>query len=232
VRIGGDFMVGRHLALPLLAAVIALCRALPQSPFAIPIGLASALALALAAPHQTFEGDAWIQRGDAIPELHGVKDERSVYAPYSAAFSGFPLREHPWKQQGLRALAAGRQVVPRAAVGLFGFYAGPGVWVVDANALGDPLLARLPARSSGDSGWRIGHHARDLPEGYLESLRTGSNQIAHPGLARFYDSIALVTRGELWSSERLGEIASQLRGTHDGEIRAYVAFSRDPERLR
>lgn len=209
VRIGGDFMAGRHLSLPLLCSVILLCRALPRSPAWSALAVSAALALGLAAPHPTLFGDAWIRRGEAIPERHGIKDERAVYAPYTAPWGGWELQEHPWAEQGRALGRRGPAVVPRVAVGLFAFHAGPEVHVVDANALADPLLARLPARERGE-GWRIGHHTRDLPEGYLETLRSGENRITDPKLAEVYESLGILTRGELWSWQRLREIARHL----------------------
>ena len=52
---------------------------------------------------------------------------------------------------------------------MFGYYAGPNVYVVDELALADALLARLPARRVDQ--WRIGHFQRTLPAGYLDTLR-------------------------------------------------------------
>lgn len=220
VRIGGDFMAGRHLTLPLLGAVILLARSLPRSPLTTAAGLAASLSLGMLAPHPTLFGDAWIYRGNPIFEVRGVKDERSVYAPYTAPWNGYERREHPWAEQGRRARRRAEAVVPRAAIGLFAFHAGPEVHVVDVNALGDPLLARLPARERGASGWRIGHHTRDLPDGYLESLRSGENRIRDPQLAELYERLVLVTRAELLSLERLREIARLATGRSTGRIEA------------
>jgi arabinofuranosyltransferase len=205
VRIGGDFMAGRHLTLPLLTAVVLLARSLPRTPTAAFAALATSLALGGLAPHPTPLGDGWIYRGEPVFERNGIADERSLYAPYTAPWNGYELREHPWAQQGRAASRRGAAVIPRAAIGLFGFHAGPEVHVVDVNALSDPLLARLPARDPGAS--RIGHHTRDIPDGYLETLRSGENQIADPALAAFYDRLSLLTRGELMTRRRLVQIA-------------------------
>lgn len=223
VRIGGDFMAGRHLALPLLASVILLSRSLPHWAAAPPIAFACAVALGLAGPHPPFLGDAWIQRGEPIFERYGVKDERSVYAPYTAPFGRFPMRRHPWAEQGRKLGLRGPSVLPKTAIGLFAFHAGPRVFVVDANALADPLLARLPARERGEGGWRVGHHTRDLPDGYLETLRSGRNQIVDPGIAALYASIERVTRGEIWSTGRLREIGRLLSGHFDAAVESYAA---------
>jgi hypothetical protein len=75
-------------------------------------------------------------------------------------------------------MAVAPQVTIFEAVGLLGYYAGPGVHIVDPMALTDPLLARLPA----DKPWRIGHFRRQLPPGYVDRLRRCVHQ-AFPGNA-------------------------------------------------
>ena len=51
----------------------------------------------------------------------------------------------------------------------------------------------------------------DLEEKYvLETLRSGENRISDPELAELYESLSILTRGELWSWERLREIAQHL----------------------
>lgn len=44
---------------------------------------------------------------------------------------------------------------------------------------------------------------RSVPEGYAETLATGTNQIQDPELHELYDEIMLITRGPLFSMERL-----------------------------
>jgi tetratricopeptide (TPR) repeat protein len=100
------------------------------------------------------------------------------------------------------------------AVGFVGFFAGPEVHVVDYHGLCDPLLARLPAvreprPGDGGTGWRIGHFERAVPEEYLRTLLTGTNQLADPELAALYEQIRLRTRAPLLASGRLSAI---LRG--------------------
>ena len=203
VAIGGDFMVGRHLSLPLLAAVVVIARSLPRTRRVAVASMLAVLLLGAVGERPTPLGDAWILRGETPFERQGIVDERSVYAAYTAPWNGWERREHPWTEQGRAAAKRGQAVVPRAAIGLFAFAAGPQVHVVDSNALSDPLLARLPARERGSTGWRIGHHTRDIPAGYLETLRSGENVIEEPAIADLYERVAFVTRAELFSWERL-----------------------------
>jgi hypothetical protein len=123
-------------------------------------------------------------------------------------------------------------------VGALSLLAGPAVHVVDPFGLGDPLLARLPAlpvdplamagrpHARGRS-WRIGHFARATPTGYIESLRSGRNQIAPPATAHLYDDLALVTRAPLWSLDRWRAIA---RLNLDGALVRAAAAGQPPQR--
>ena len=98
-------------------------------------------------------------------------------------------------------------------IGMHGFFAGPGVHVVDEMALADPLLARLKPDLS--DGWRIGHLRREIPEGYLQTIRTGRNCLADANLAAYYDKLALVTRSRLLAPQRLLEIVKLNLGSYD-----------------
>ena len=85
------------------------------------------------------------------------------------------------------------------AVGLFGFLARDRIHIVDMMGLADPLLARLPASRP----WRIGHFRRQIPDGYLESLRDPSVAIRDPGLAEYYRKLTIIIHGPVWNSHRL-----------------------------
>ena len=91
-----------------------------------------------------------------------------------------------------------------SCIGFFGYYAGPDAYCVDAFGLADSLLARLPPTR--DLFWRIGHFARAIPAHYIETVRSGKNTLQPAGLAEYYDHLALIIRGDLWSWERLAAI--------------------------
>ena len=111
-----------------------------------------------------------------------------------------------------------RPVIVGAAVGTFGYYAGPGVHVLDLYALGDPLRARLPAersdpllpqflRSATADAWRPGHFVRRIPAGYIATLASGENRLAEPHAAALWEDVARATRGPLFAPGRFGAIA-------------------------
>ena len=147
-----------------------------------------------------------------VQQVHGwLMDPRDEWPPRSALQeTGAPYRH----------------VVLRGAVGYLGFYLGPQVHVLDYNGIGDPLLARLPALVPDPvlaayvpplarRGWRIGHFTRAIPGGYVQTLATGRNTIRDPSLARYYEKLALVTRGPLFARERLATIWRFQRGHYD-----------------
>jgi arabinofuranosyltransferase len=113
--------------------------------------------------------------------------------------------------------AAGQTVATREAVGMFGYAAGPSLYVVDRFGLGDPLMARLPASGP----WRIGHFHRELPVGYIQTLRTGSNAIADAGVAQYFDTLSTITRGPIWSIRRWRAIVSMNLGLDDRLLEPY-----------
>jgi arabinofuranosyltransferase len=170
------------------------------------------------ARHATWMRESW--RDD--PHLErlrrwGVLALDDAWPPQPAAPGAAPLRP----------------VVVHGAVGFYGFYLGPRVHLVDYNGLGDPLLSKLPMRRPDpamqsmipqlrDEEWRAGHYLRFLPRGYLASLASGENRIADPDLAAYYDVLRLVTRGPLFSPQRLRAIWQLNSGALDARLLRYL----------
>jgi arabinofuranosyltransferase len=127
-------------------------------------------------------------------------DERRYYFPRTGIVTRHGIRTVPdyeqWVIETLRAQHPTTLVWN--TVGMPGYVLGRGYHIIDPLALGDPLLARLPARPR----WRIGHYQRTLPEGYFESVLTDSNRIADPEIAAYYERIREVTRAPLFTMRR------------------------------
>lgn len=208
VRIGGDFMSGRFLVPPFVAAVGLLLRhpATPRLRRAIVSAMFAVAAFSM--PHAAARA---VNRGpyppiDVLIGEYGVADERFVYARATSLVDAIRHRtapDHEWERAGRQTRAAGLRVVAQDSIGFFGYGAGPDVHVVDTLALCDPLLARLPALEP----WRIGHFYRDIPGGYLEMLRGERDHLDDPAVDAYYAKIRLVTRGPLWSGSRWSAIA-------------------------
>ncbi|MBR1524705.1 MAG: hypothetical protein IJ641_09680 [Lachnospiraceae bacterium] len=104
-------------------------------------------------------------------------------------------------------------------------YKNSDLYLNDTYCLGDPLMSRIPAVYQ--ESWRVGHLKRVCPEGYRESVYEDENRIEDVDLHEFYDKILLITRGDIWSGERLGTIVGMMIGKYDGLIEGYVI--RHPE---
>jgi arabinofuranosyltransferase len=203
VRIGGDFMSGRFLTAPFVVALTLLVRANGSlSPAMQASTVMAVLALGLSAPGPLprLLAGRFAQPMEMIWPPSGIVDERRYYFPRTAVLTRHKIRTAADYEE--RVLATVRAQHPTTVVwntvGMVGYVLGRGYHIIDVLALGDPLLARLPARPR----WRIGHYERTVPEGYFESVLTDSNRIADREVAAYYDTIREVTRGPLFTMRR------------------------------
>ncbi len=226
-RIGGDFMTGRFWALPIFAAAWCLHGAMVDSR-GVTLRMLAPTAIALAA---LLRPDAAVR--DRIHNIAtGAADERRFYAWSNALWTEegrlrSHVLDHPWAQHGLE-LRAGKQdtrVLRHGAIGMLGFHAGPETIIIDANALCDPLLARLPTMKPARQ-WRVGHLKRGVPHGYRGARDTGDTSRMHPDMARYYQKLRLVTSGALLDPERLRLIWGFLWGEYDALERRAVKSRR------
>lgn len=219
VRVGGDFMAGRFWSLPVFAAAWCLYGAVaelrgPTLRVAAPAAVAVAVAVAA-----LLRPDA--VRRDRIHARTDITDERHFYSYSNTLWKDDgSIRTHVldniWAQEGLQ-LRAGPDdihVMHHGSIGMIGFYAGPGVNIIDENALCDPLLSRLPTRKPRRK-WRVGHLTRDVPFGYMAARQTGDTSLMNPALARYYRKLRLVTAGRLLDPERLRLVWGFLWGEYD-----------------
>ena len=227
VKIGGDFMSGRFFAAPLLISVLVITRYKFESLKAFLPTLAVFLVVGLTSPRPPIMVSSHpIENFENKPKIDekGVSDERLFYFRTSGlltdnrsqVFPGSKYAGRPWI-----SVSETQSVEIAGALGDHGYVKGPDVHVIDLFALSDPLMSRLPTLDL--EVWRIGHFRRDIPEGYLETLETGQNQIANANLAQYYDKLRFVIRGELFNWERLIEIWNLNLGKYDYLIEAYIA---------
>lgn len=211
VWIGGDFMSGRFFSTPVLLCVVLLARQFHNVSWQprLTLALCSLCLAVFFVPASNLTGmSSEKPLADSI-DTNGIADERAFYLSATGLThyvrgEKFPNATFPWVLDG-QLLKQGQQaVVVRSYVGLVGFHAGPNVHIIDDHGLTDPFIARLPVADP--KNWRIGHFQRPVPEGYMESIRTGKNLIANPVLARLYERLVSVHRGALWTKERWGNI--------------------------
>ncbi len=207
VRIGGDFMSGRFLTVPLFASLSIISRIeLPKSWALAALGVIAIVGLTVRSPTLMSDETYGEEYGDEGSRWR-IADERAFYYQGTGLlranrFIGLP--NHEWVNEGVAAAQEPARVVVRGPIGFFGFYAGRDVHIVDEWGITDPLLARLPPMP--DSFWRVGHMERRIPDGYVETLDNGSNQINDLNLSTYYDALKTVISGPLVSIDRLVEI--------------------------
>jgi arabinofuranosyltransferase len=213
MSVGGDFMQGRFVSVAYLLSVIVCALMLKHG------GLVAASAgrralmplIAAAGIAGLVMPTAPLRTGrdfhDTTIHPNGIANERG----YFFQLGGLPN----YLARGQRTTCFVAQdwtslfgtPVPRVLLHDYIGYAGRcGValeqMMIDAHALSDPFLARIPLEPG--MPWRIGHFKRALPEGYVESVETGENRIRDPRLHRLLDEVWLKTREpHLLSSRRI-----------------------------
>jgi arabinofuranosyltransferase len=228
VYIGGDFMTGRFFSIPYFMAVALLPGLGPvlkikdNLVFSLAvIGIALFAGLTSLTPPLLINID---KQNGAVDE-HGIADEKMTYFYCCGLLNqldhGIKIKI---REDATKANEENVPLVVRESIGVYGYYAGPDVYIMDKVCLSDPLRARLPAYN----GWRIGHFRRPIPAGYEESVQDGFvNHIREPHLHEYYDKLLLVTHGDLFSLERFKTIVEFNLGAYDHLIDEYLQ-SGDP----
>jgi arabinofuranosyltransferase len=213
VSIGGDFMAGRFMAVPLFGAALLMGRLV-----SLPRGLwAGAAGILLVVGTTSMHVPLWSNSrfDDSAAKMNGIVDERGIYfrnqglvTAKRATFRNPNWPRSDWEAPPLRVLDT------CGGMGAGGIEQGPYAHLLDECALADPLLARLPALFN--TQWRSGHYRRMIPAGYRESLETGSNQLQDPRLREYYEHLRRIIRSDdLLSAERIRTIMRMNRGAYD-----------------
>jgi arabinofuranosyltransferase len=162
-------------------------------------------------------------------------DERRVYFPYTSLVSrvnrlllnnltGKDITD--WNKDAQLSIAEIHEKkykgdIIRYASGILMVYFCDGIYVNDLYALGDPFLARLPAKY--EKGWRVGHMVREIPDGYRESIQTGENHIVDPDLHEYLDILWDITRSDsIFTKDRIEKIININLGKYNYLLERYV----------
>jgi arabinofuranosyltransferase len=222
--IGGDFMSGRFFSAALVLGVGLLATLEVKRPMTYVWVAMVVLLSGFTSPHPPFVQDTRIgQERRAVFVYKGqVTDERAYYYPRTGLLdpTKFYITRRFAPPASWVADPADNEVRLLNDLGIKGYGAGPSVHVLDAYALSDPLLARLPAVPQWST---IGHAPRLIPAGYIETLASGENMIVDPSLALYYDRLHLVVSGELFDAQRLMEIVKLNLGAFDYLLEEYAA---------
>jgi arabinofuranosyltransferase len=191
---GGDYMGGRLFSTPLVMAVAMLALNVRlRWWWNAPLWIVVTVALGL-------------HRGWMVRDVHPHAEVRKMSQhAWMYPFTGWQstqrvadFRNMPWAEQGLKAKTEKHAVVAKCAVGLYGFAAGPGVYIVDPLAITDGFLSRLPSKRPAYPG----HYERAFPAGYLQTVTTGKNQLNDPALKTLYAQTQLLARAPLFDAAR------------------------------
>ncbi len=207
---GGDYMGGRLFSTPfVMAATILALNVRLRWWWNAPLWIVVTLALGL-------------QRGWMVRDVHPRAEVRKMSQhAWMFPFTGWTstqrvanFRSMPWAEQGLKAKAEKHAVIAKCAVGLYGFNAGPSVFIVDPLAIADGFLSRLPSKKPAYPG----HYERAFPAGYLETVTSGKNQLNDPALKTLYEQTQLLSRAPLFDAARWQAIWALNTGGNRGLV--------------
>jgi len=232
IRIGGDFMVGRHFT---VLFFIALCTYFNMEnerfgAYKNPDKLKNSF-LVIAMIGLIYAGTMQVITSQF---LFGnvfnspIADERGGYFRFTSLFNnaisvattGEMVIRNAWNEEGVEELrgygieSGILEMVP----GITKYYNND-MYLNDLYALGDPFLSKLPAVR--EDNWRIGHMWREPPAGYGDTVIYGKNIIENKDIAEYYEIIKLITRGDLFSKERISAIVRINMGQYDYLIENY-----------
>lgn len=224
LRIGGDYMAGRFVSLAVYTAVFILARMeyspklfystavvivllgvwLPSSPVTSPVNYRGEY------PYDT-------------PVMDGrINDNRGRFQGLVEGLrSGLPGNQYTGMQWMVTDDGPPYEVVVLGSAGNDRYKLGPNVYLVDRNAIADPLLARLPVARD-ECCWKPGHLTRIVPAGYEESIRWDENRIEDQHLHQYYDVLRTIIRGKIFSVERFAVIYRMNTGQYDYLIEQYA----------
>jgi len=241
LQMGGDFMSGRFFTPPLFVSVILLAQCKFNSFKRIPLASFSFLIIiaGFSALHPTvLSNETYDVRFDRSAYFvcstfllyqcesafdNGIADERGWYYQTTGLLKSGDYPEmpaYPTAQWGKDVEERHRTPFVSIVIGMFSYYAGPQIHVIDCPALGDPLLSKFSPPYT--KNWRIGHFLRPIPLGYFDTIKQGQNLIEDPNLAEYYEKISIITKGNLFDANRLHEIWNINTGKYDSLLVSYI----------
>lgn len=215
-------MSGRFYAVPMFIAIIIFVKGIATPRIALVTSALLALYIlwspVSAIKFGTLAYQAYPQNPSYIDTKWYVYNEGAALLNWR---TGIEMPNHEWYKWGKSLHRSSQKVFiggafGMEAIGYAGFAAGPEKHFIDIVGLSDPLLARLPAYIPPTiNEWKSGHFHRAIPDGYIESIETGSNKLRDPNLRAYYDIIRIITRGSLFTTERMKAIININLGRYD-----------------
>jgi arabinofuranosyltransferase len=208
ISVGGDFMSGRFFAMPFLVSVLMLSQMLRDFAYQ-PMLVAGLVACNILLPLAPVKSTPLYDAGWPWRTQNGVRDERGHTHKLTNLLAYSPFRDlpdHTWVREGLSFRNGPDKVTVQGSIGWYGLAAGPDKYLIDRNALSEPLLARLPVSPRLYFEFYSGHFFRDIPDGYVETVATRQNRIVDPAVHAYYDRLQTLLQGPLFSSARFKNI--------------------------
>lgn len=237
IYIGGDFMMGRHFTVMFLMSVIACIyvvnneiadkesKTINYSSWVCKL-MAAVLVCSLAYSMTTNVISTQFEFGQNFNSP--ISDERGTYFKFTSLFNnavsyattGRMCITDAWNDDSVCDLLD-EDIDSGILVMVPGItkYDHNDMYLNDLYALGDPFLSKLPAVR--EQGWRIGHMYREAPDGYVETVMFSDNQIRNESAAEYYEVIKLITRGDLFSKDRIKAIIDINLGKYDYLVSEY-----------
>jgi len=243
IYIGGDFMAGRYFSLLFFISVFCMFDILKSSMIEInkrnityvkPVAII--LAFCLTAQFIGFTNNFFRTFQIAFHNQTCV-DEREFYFSYTSILhryahsynNNLPVDgaevvrwEHILQDIADIKSDGKKGDIIEFAPGILVYYCAKDLYINDTIALGDPLLACLPAIHT--NTWRTGHMRRAIPEGYRETVQSGVNKIVDPSLHEYYDVLCKITQSkDLFTPDRLKAIINMNLGKYEYLINEYIS---------
>ena len=233
IRIGGDFMMGRHFT-NLFFVSVCLFMMMMNDPATdakkLPVirnafYITAFVSVIFAATFGRTVGSQYLSGHKFSSQ---ISDEREYYFGTTGLYNnvlslirtGELCIPETWNNDAtddLRSEGLNGGIIDNAA-GILVYY-NPDLYLNDTYALGDPFLSKLPAEYN--ENWRVGHLKREVPHGYRASIWYDENRVKDDDLHEFYDKIRLITRGDLLAEGRIQTIIDMNLGKYQYLIDNY-----------
>ena len=233
IRIGGDFMMGRHFT-NLFFVSVCLFMMMMNDPATdakkLPVirnafYITAFVSVIFAATFGRTVGSQYLSGHKFSSQ---ISDEREYYFGTTGLYNnvlslirtGELCIPETWNNDAtddLRSEGLNGGIIDNAA-GILVYY-NPDLYLNDTYALGDPFLSKLPAEYN--ENWRVGHLKREVPHGYRASIWYDENRVKDDDLNEFYDKIRLITRGDLLAEGRIQTIIDMNLGKYQYLIDNY-----------
>lgn len=223
--IGGDFMSGRFFSGVFLIGWVLLMTfdaekafgSMPRQAVNLMLALLAIIGLSADRPPLLM----YASQPGMSDDQFGVANEKYYYFGGNGWLNYIKHGSlHELAYQGMMVGQAKETPVEMNTIGMYGYYAGPDIYIIDSYALSDPLRAHIPV-NVGMS--RVGHYDRGFPPGYLETIQSDfkENLIQDSNLRLYFDKLSILTRADLNAPGRLLEIVRFNTGYYDVLMEKY-----------